>query len=58
MKTCSCGRHYTEDEWKKLPSLGIKQIEEFLLEFRNCTQCGSTMTIEVDPEAPIDETTV
>lgn len=41
IKVCSCGKEYTEEEWRRLEYLGISCG----LEFRNCA-CRSTLTIQ------------
>ncbi len=54
IKKCSCGRTYTEAQWKKLKKIGEQKTEadEFgpaeLLELRNCP-CTSTLAIEIQP---------
>ncbi len=52
-KKCSCGRKYTEEEWKQLYLVGYQRFEwGEEQELRNCV-CGSTMaivTVEGEPE--------
>lgn len=49
-KKCSCGKTYSKAEWEALPLLGCQPTEEddfaYVLEMKNCTSCGSTITIE------------
>jgi hypothetical protein len=47
VKTCSCGRAYTQAEWKMLPLAGNGVYEDDweVMELRNCFSCKSTMSI-------------
>jgi len=47
VKTCRCGRTYTQSEWEQLPSIGIQKLSPGEgLELRNC-QCRSTLSMPV-----------
>lgn len=54
-KRCSCGRAYTEAQWKTLPFVGIQKYPwGEVQELRNCV-CKSTMTIVLDPGEPEED---
>jgi len=47
IKTCACGRSYTEASWAELPRVGLMSDGEGgVITMRNCT-CGSTLAIEL-----------
>lgn len=43
VKHCGCGKHYTQEQWARLPLVGHGDG----LEYRNCT-CKSTLAIELN----------
>lgn len=45
MKTCSCGQHYTAEEWKGLPYVGRQDDEVEHIELRLCSACGTTLGV-------------
>lgn len=56
MKTCSCGRHYTANDWLDLKPLGLTfgPSEFQALDMRNCS-CTSTMAVPVTTHFNADE---
>jgi hypothetical protein len=44
-KRCRCGAEYTALQWLGLPFVGRLDDDEDDLELRNCTDCGSTISI-------------
>lgn len=49
-KACSCGHPISEDEWERMPYVGVQRSELADipdLELRNCTRCYSTLAITV-----------
>jgi hypothetical protein len=48
VKTCSCGREYTQETWNALPLVGFSAAEDpdEMLEQRNCV-CTSTCAVAV-----------
>lgn len=51
-KTCSCGREYTEAEWKQLPNMKLWRLPwGEVLEMRDCV-CRSTLSIVLEPGEP------
>jgi hypothetical protein len=51
LKTCTCGASYTPIEWMHLEYVGLQKFdgEDPDLELRNCSECGSTLGIEIPP---------
>lgn len=55
-----CKIHYTHEEWKKLPYVGVMSDEVESLELRNClcSVPATTLTVSMDPQGnplPLDE---
>ena len=45
---CACGANYTREQWLTLRRLGIQRVAEMPdLELRDCSACGSTISVEV-----------
>lgn len=43
-RVCSCGTSYARSEWSALRLVGLMEVEDVLLELRNC-RCGSTISV-------------
>lgn len=48
VKTCGCGRRYTDAEWKQLKLVGVQDDGVERIELRSCT-CRSTIAIVLGP---------
>ena len=46
-KRCSCGYTYTRYDWQRLQLVGVMRDEFEALELRNCSECSSTMAVEI-----------
>lgn len=48
-KTCGCSHKISEDDWERLPYVGIQEGTDNIpsLELRNCARCSSTLAIVV-----------
>ena len=54
--TCSCGQCFTLERWRGLRSVGSQYVPAtldlpaMLLELRACDVCGSTRSVQIDPD--------
>ena len=49
VKTCSCGKAFTREQWEALPKVGLQTYDNGeVQEMRNCP-CGSSIVIVLDP---------
>jgi len=53
VKTCKCGRRYSDEDWKKLELVGLQDGgDDDVLELRNCV-CNSTIAVELREGDPL-----
>jgi hypothetical protein len=53
IKTCACGRSYTQADWATLPDAIVYQATDEVHEQRLCA-CGSHIVIVIGAPAPAD----